>query len=154
MFGLGGILYPDAERTWSASVYAHYVLYGSQIGRSYTLGDVVPFEWGLGKTFKLPSGIFEQLTLGPVGYAQWQVADNQIDLSPATPLQAAAISRLEETRSQIYAAGPALQLLTKYGLFNLRWYEEFGAHATPSGQQLMFSYALACDPGCLHGLFR
>ena len=88
------------------------------------------------------------------GFAPQHPANNQIDLSPATPLQAAAISRLEETRSQIYAAGPALQLLTKYGLFNLRWYEEFGAHATPSGQQLMFSYALACDPGCLHGLFR
>jgi hypothetical protein len=154
MFGLGGIFYPDAERTWSASIYAHYLLYGSQMGRGYTLGDEVPFEWGVGKTFNLPSTVFEHLTVGPVGYAQWQVTNNQIDLAPATQIQATAIGRLENTRSQIYAAGPALQLLTKYGLFNLRWYEEFGAHAAPSGQQLMFSYALACDPDCLHGLFK
>jgi hypothetical protein len=92
--------------------------------------------------------------VGPVGYAQWQVTDNQIHVTPATPIQTAAISALENTRSQIYAAGPALQLLTKYGLFNLRWYEEFGAHAAPSGQQLMFSFAVACDPNCLHGLFE
>jgi hypothetical protein len=154
MFGLGGVFYPDAERTWSASVYAHYLLYGSQMGRNYTLGDDVPLEWGIAKTFNLPSAIFEHLTVGPVGYAQWQVTNNRIDLTPATPIQATAINRLENARSQIYAAGPAVQLLTKYGLFNLRCYEEFGAHATPSGQQLMFSFAVACDPNCLHGLFK
>ena len=154
MFGLGGIFYPDAERTWSASVYAHYLLYGSQMGRSYTLGDEVPFEWGLGKTLNLHGQILKQLTVGPTGFALWQATDNQINFAPASAVAATAISRLESTRSQIYAAGPAVQLLTKYGLFNLRWYEEFGAHATPSGQQLMFSYALACDPNCLHGLFK
>ena len=36
----------------------------------------------------------------------------------------------------------AINLLTKYGLFSVRYYEEFGAHATPSGRQLMFSLAL------------
>jgi hypothetical protein len=154
MFGLGGVFYPDAERTWSASVYAHYLLYGSQMSRSYTLGDEVPFEWGVAKSFTLPSTIFERLTVGPVGYAQWQVANNQIDLTPTTPIQATAISELENSRSRIYAAGPAIQLLTKYGLFNLRWYEEFGAQAAPSGQQLMFSFAVACDPNCLRGLFK
>jgi hypothetical protein len=65
MFGLGGVFYPDAERTWSASVYAHYLLYGSQMGRNYTLGDDVPLEWGIAKTFNLPSAIFEHLTVGP-----------------------------------------------------------------------------------------
>jgi hypothetical protein len=38
--------------------------------------------------------------------------------------------------------GPAVALLTKYGLFNLRWYEEFGGHASPSGQELIFSLHL------------
>lgn len=154
MFGLGGIFYPDAEHTWSASVYAHYMLYGSQMGRNYTLGDEVPFEWGLGKSFSLPGTVFQQLTFGPVGYAQWQVTNNAINFSPTSKIQAAAISTLENTRSETYAAGPAASLLTSFGLFSLRWYEEFGAHATPSGQQLMFSYALACDPDCLHGLLK
>jgi hypothetical protein len=44
--------------------------------------------------------------------------------------------------SRIYSAGPAINLLTKYGLYSLRYYEEFGAHATPSGRQLMFSLVL------------
>jgi hypothetical protein len=31
--------------------------------------------------------------------------------------------------------------MTKYGYFTLSYYEEFGAKATPSGRQLMFSAA-------------
>jgi hypothetical protein len=53
MFGLGGIFYPDAERRWSASVYAHYLLYGSQTGRNYALGDEVRFEWGVARNVQL-----------------------------------------------------------------------------------------------------
>ena len=147
VFGLGGIAYADAERTWSLSIYAHYVLYGSQMGRNYTLGDVVPFEWGAGKSFNLSSDVFKQVTLGAVGYAQWQATNNEIDLAPKTKIGASAINALEHTSSQIYSAGPAIHLLTKYGLFSLRYYEEFGAHATPSGQQLMFSVALAFGHG-------
>jgi hypothetical protein len=143
VFGLGGVAYADAEQTWSLSVYAHYLLYGSQIGRSYTLGDVVPLEWGAGKTFSLKNYIFKEVTLGAAGYAQWQVTSNQIDLAPRTRIATSTIELLEDTRSQIYSAGPSINLLTKYGLFSLRYYEEFGAHATPSGRQLMFSLALA-----------
>ncbi len=143
VFGLGGIAYADSERTWSLSIYAHYLLYGSQIGRSYTLGDVVPLEWGAAKTFSLRNGTFKQLTMGAAGYAQWQVSSNQIDLAPRTRIATSAIDLLEDTRSQIYSAGPSINLLTKYGFFSVRYYEEFGAHATPSGRQLMFSLALA-----------
>jgi hypothetical protein len=142
VFGLGGVAYADAERTWSLSIYAHYLLYGSQMGRNYTLGDVVPPEWGAGKSFNLSNDIFKQVTLGAVGYAQWQVTNNQINLSPTTKVGDAALNTLEHTSSRIYSAGPAVNLLTKFGLFSLRYYEEFGANATPSGRQLMFSMAL------------
>jgi hypothetical protein len=143
VFGLGGIAYADAARTWSLSIYAHYLLYGSQIGRSYTLGDVVPLEWGAGKSFNLNNRTFKQLTVGAVGYTQWQVTGNQIDLTPTTKVASAVIDKLENTRSHVYSAGPSLSLLTSYGLFSLRYYEEFDAHATPSGSQLMLSLALA-----------
>jgi hypothetical protein len=33
VFGLGGVGYTDEARTWSLSIYAHYLLYGSQMGR-------------------------------------------------------------------------------------------------------------------------
>ena len=142
-FGLGTILYPDAERTWSLSIFTHYLLYGSQMGRQYTLGDEVPFEWGAGKSINLNNDIVKQVTVGAIGYAQWQVTNNQIDISPTNKITAAAIDTLEHTNSRIYAAGPGINLLTKYGLYSLRYYEEFGAHAAPSGRQLMFSVALA-----------
>jgi hypothetical protein len=142
-FGLGGIAYADAARTWSLSIYAHYLLYASQMGRPYTLGDVVPLEWGAGKTLNLNSKIFQQLTVGAVGYAQWQTTNNQINIAIQNQTAAAAIKTLEDTRAQVYSAGPSINLLTKYGLFSLRYYEEFDARATPSGRQLMFSVALA-----------
>jgi hypothetical protein len=141
VFGLGGVFYPDSERTWSLSIYAHYLLYGSQMGRDYTLGDAVPFEWGAGKTFNLPSSTLKQITLGAVGYAQWQVANNGINFTPTNRLQSRAVNALENLSSSVYAAGPGAVALTKYGLFSLRFYEEFGASATPSGQQLIFSVA-------------
>jgi hypothetical protein len=144
--GLGGIAYADPERTWALSLFAHYILYASQMGRNYTLGDQVPFEWAASKTFTLHSDILKQLTLGAVGYAQWQTTDNQIDLNPSTSLGQSALSTLEHTHMHIYAAGPGIQMLTKFGLFDLRYYDEFGAKATPSGQQLMFSVALGGKP--------
>jgi hypothetical protein len=146
LLGLGGVLYPDREHTWSLSIFSHYEMYASQDGRPYTLGDEVPFEWAAGKAFTLPSDIFKELTIGAVGYAQWQTTDNQINVSATRPVESTVIHRLEEAKSQIYAAGPAVQVLTKYGLFALRYYDEFGASATPSGQQLMFSVTLAGNP--------
>src|SRR5258708_25930963 len=86
VFGLGGVAYADAERTWPLSIYTHYLLYGSQMGRNYTLGDVVPFEWGAGKTLNLNNDIFKQVTLGAGRYAQWQVPNNPIELPPPTKL--------------------------------------------------------------------
>jgi len=142
VFGLGVVGYADPERTWSLSIYSHYLLYASQMGRNYTLGDAVPFEWGAGKTFNLNNDIVKQVTIGPIGYAQWQVTNNSFDGTPDNKAQARAIDQLTNTKAQIYAAGPGINALTRYGAFSLRWYEEFGAHATPSGNQLMFSLSL------------
>jgi hypothetical protein len=62
-------------------------------------------------------------------------------MNPTSQVGISALNTLEQTHSHIYAAGPAINALTNYGLFSLRYYEEFGAHATPSGSQLMFSVA-------------
>jgi hypothetical protein len=142
VFGLGAVAYADPERSWSLSIYSHYLLYASQMGRDYTLGDVVPFEWGAAKTLDLNGDIFKQATLGAVGYAQWQVTNNSIGANPTTKPGTIIVDQLGSTKSQVYAAGPGINLLTRYGFYSLRWYEELGAHATPSGNQLMFSVAL------------
>jgi hypothetical protein len=142
VFGLGAVAYADEARTWSLSIYAHYLLYASQIGRAYTLGDELPLEWGAGKTFTINNEIVKEATIGAVGYAQWQVTNNSIGVSPTSKASATIVSQLSSTKADIYAAGPGIELLTKYGLYSLRWYEEFGARATPSGSQLMFSVTL------------
>jgi hypothetical protein len=146
LFGLGGVAYADQARTWSLSIYAHWQLYDSQMGRNYTLGYSLPFEWAAGKNFTIANDILKEFGVGAVGYAQWQISDNSIDLTPTTRIGQSALNTLETTSAQIYAAGPGIQALTKYGLFALRFYEEFGAHATPSGQQLMFTYSLGGNP--------
>ena len=146
LLGLGGVFYPDAEHTWSLSIFSHYEMYASQEGRPYTLGDDALLEWAAGKAFNLPSDIVKQLTIGAVGYAQWQTTNNQVNVSPTTSFESTVIHRLEEAQIRIYSAGPAIQLLTKYGLFALRYYDEFGANVTPSAQQLMFSVTLAGNP--------
>ena len=138
--------YADKERTWSLSIYTHWQLYDSQIGRNYTLGYSVPFEWAAGKNFSIANDILKEFAVGAVDYAQWQISGNAINLTPTTQVGQSALNTLETTRAQIYAAGPGIQALTKYGLFALRFYEEFGAHATPSGQQLMFTYTLGGNP--------
>jgi hypothetical protein len=146
VLGLGGIVYADKARTWGLSIFSHYLLYAAQMGRNYTLGDQIPFEWSGSKTFKLGNAILEEATVGAVGYAQWQVSDNHISANPTTRIGQSILSRLEGTHSQIYAAGPSIQALTKFGLFELRYYDEFEPRATPSGQQLMFSVTLAGNP--------
>ncbi len=78
--------------------------------------------------------------LGAVGYAQWQTTDNAIDVHPTSKEGISILNNLEDNKAKIYAAGPAVRLTTAYGLFALRYYEEFGATATPSGRQLMFSF--------------
>jgi hypothetical protein len=146
LFGLGGVGYFDAERTWSLSIYLHYELYGAQMGRPYNLGDAMPFEWGAGKSLNLSNDILKQLTIGAVGYAQWQITANQIDVHPSSAIGMAAVNRLESVRAQVYSAGPSITALTKFGLFAIRYYEEFDAHATPSGRQLMFTATIAGNP--------
>jgi hypothetical protein len=142
VFGAGVAGYADEAHTWSLSMFAHYLLYGSQMGRNYTLGDEVPFEWAAGKSFELKHGIFKQLSLGAVGYAQWQATNNQINSRPRQQLERPHSTSWSIPVSKCTRRGPGITLLTKYGLFSLRYYEEFHAHPTPSGGQLMLSISL------------
>lgn len=144
--GLGGVVYADPGRTWALSILAHYMMYASQMGRNYTLGDAIPFEWSASKTLDLHNDTFKQFTFGGVGYAQWQTTNNQIGLNPSTSLGQLAVNTLEHTHAHIYSAGPAVQMLTKFGLFDLRYYDEFAAKATPSGQYLYFGITLGGIP--------
>ena len=112
------------------------------MGRNYTFGDQIPFEWGAGKSLNLSNDFLKQATIGAVGYAWWQITDNHIAFTPTTRIGTRLLNALEVPGSHVYSAGPSITLVTKYGLFSLRYYEEFGAAATPSSRQLMFSIGL------------
>jgi len=76
---LGGTVYFDAEKTFSASVAARYEVHTEQResliaqGRKarITRGDDFHFEWGIGKTFN------QIFTVGIAGYCNWQVSPDR-----------------------------------------------------------------------------
>lgn len=63
---LGGTVYLDAEKSWSASVLARYEIHTMQQETRITPGNDFHFEWGVGKTFN------EIFTVGVAGYCGWQ----------------------------------------------------------------------------------
>lgn len=67
-------------------------------------------------------------------------------LDPTTAIGMAALNKLEDVSAHVYSAGPSITALTKFGLFSVRYYEEFRAHATPSGRQLTFTATIAGNP--------
>jgi len=68
MSTLGGTVYLDAEKTWSASILARYEIHTEQKQTHVTPGNNFLFEWGVGKTFN------ELFTIGAAGYCGWQVS--------------------------------------------------------------------------------
>ena len=71
-YSLGGTVYFDAEKTWSASLLARYENHVTrQEHTRVTPGDDVHFEWGVGKAF---SSGFEA---GVAGYCQWQLKEDK-----------------------------------------------------------------------------
>ena len=67
MGSLGGTVYLDAEKTWSASILGRYEIHTEQWETRTTPGHDFHFEWGVGKT------INEIFTIGAAGYCGWQV---------------------------------------------------------------------------------
>jgi hypothetical protein len=95
----------------------------------------------VGKTFSPNGKILTSITPGAVGYAQWQVTPNRIDVTPVTQIGKTAKNQLESINSFIYAAGPAVTALTKYGLFSLSYYEEFGRNLPPRADNRCSAWA-------------
>ena len=72
LYSLGGTVYFDAEKTWSASLLARYENHiTDQEHTQVRPGDDFHFEWGIGKSF---SSGFEA---GIAGYCQWQLKEDK-----------------------------------------------------------------------------
>lgn len=117
MLTLGGTLYLDEEKTWSASILGRYEKHSKIDDKDYTPGDDFHFEWGIGKT------LAKVWDVGVAGYAQWQVTENEGAEAPYT------------NRNRVFAIGPeVIYFAQPIGLFaSLRSEWEFGARDRPEG---------------------
>ena len=121
MLTLAGTYWPDAERTWSASVLARYETHSQQDERDVKYGDDLHFEWGLGKT------ITRGIDVGVAGYCQWQVTDDSGDDLTWDPT----------VHDRVFAAGPELVVTIPPPVLvfiSLRTEWEFEAKDRPEGQ--------------------
>ncbi|MDR0880968.1 MAG: transporter [Candidatus Adiutrix sp.] len=89
MYTLGGTVYLDEEKTWSASVLGRFETHTEQDQTDITPGNHLHFEWGIGKN------INKTFDIGVAGYCHWQVSD---DSGPGA----------SGDRERAYAIGPEI----------------------------------------------
>ena len=96
MPNFGATVHLDKEKTWSASVMAHYEMHTKQKETDKTPGDHFHFEWGVGKRFA------KYWQAGAAGYCSWQVTE---DTGPGA----------SKLKSRTFAAGPEINVaIPKY----------------------------------------
>jgi hypothetical protein len=126
-FSLGGALYLDRARSWSASLLATYALNQKHRNVDLTPGDVVNVEGGIGKR------LFGILDVGVASFAHWQVRDDRGSDVPAM---------LRGVRARRFAVGPELDLLVPRlrCLITLRYEHDLGLLARPAEQSLILAF--------------
>jgi hypothetical protein len=119
MATLGGTLYLDARRTWSASILGRYETHTEKDDTDLTPGDDFHLEWGIGKSF---AKVWEA---GLSGYCQWQVTDDS---------GSDAVDK--STHDQVFAIGPEINVFLPpfKALLNLRALWEFDARDRAEGK--------------------
>ena len=117
MGSLGGTVYLDQEKTWSASILARYEIHTEQQYTHTTPGNDFHFEWGIGKT------INKVFTLGVAGYCSWQTTRDYGKLA------------VNDYREQLYAIGPEIGFtIPDWNLLvSLRTLVEFENRNAPQG---------------------
>ena len=128
MFTLGGTLFSDAEKTWSA--LARYETNSRKRQADVAPGDDFHIEWGVARNFN------GTLDIGASGYCHWQVTEDR---------GSAAVNR--DLKDRFFSAGPEINWVhEKTGLFfQLRYQFEFGARNRPEGRNLVFSVVKVLD---------
>ena len=131
MFSAGGAVYLDIDRIWSVALESRYLTHQSQQGKDLRAGDDLILEGGVGREFDTGVG---PVNVGLVSYGYWQVTNATGSALP--PLQ-------HGQRSHLYALGPEVAAITKYGLYYLRFFSEFGAANTFQGHMMVAGVGLA-----------
>ncbi|HNX25048.1 MAG TPA: transporter, partial [Spirochaetota bacterium] len=113
MLTLGGTLYFDEEKTWTASILARYETHTEKNDTKIKPGDEFHFEWGIGKT------LMKLIDVGVSGYCQWQITDDSGD----------GVSYDKSVHDRVFAAGPEIDIFIPQimSAVSLKCQKEFGA---------------------------
>ncbi len=121
LFSVGGTLYFDDAKTWSASVLPRYEIHSRKRDTDVTPGDDFHLEWGVGKSF---ARIWEA---GVAGYCQWQTTKDDPDTG---------------VKDQVHAIGPEVNVTIPSwkSIIGIRSLFEFGAEDRPEGNITVLSF--------------
>jgi hypothetical protein len=130
MFTLGGTWYPDAAKTWSASLLSRYEIHSDHPDADYTVGDTFTLEWGLSKALS------KTVEVGVAGYYQAQVTG---DDGPAS----------RGIMDHVVGVGPeVVAFCPKLGMFaSLRYIHELESHERPQGDTFTLTLTVPLGGG-------
>jgi len=117
-FDLGATVYLDKAKTWSITNWIHGEIHHKKKDEDLTIGPFFTWDWAIGKKF------FDTLTVGPLGYAQWQILNNS------------GTSQFSNIgRERVYGIGGELGIAIPQiaSQLNLRVIQEFGARNRGQG---------------------
>jgi hypothetical protein len=126
---LGGTVYFDGRGSWQLSALASWDINGRKIGIDLTRGETLQVQGGLGKTFA------NILSVGPVGYALYQVQNDQgADVPHA----------LAGARDRAFGLGGELDVTLDKGRTQvfLRYVHDLGVHTRPEAQLFFAGVAI------------
>lgn len=126
MLTIGGTVFLDAQRSWSASALTRTLISSEQDDTKVTPGSEFVIEYGLGKEIPINNTLI--IRPGLAGSASWQINDDSDD-GPGT---------IADQRKEAYALGAEINLFwlppTLFQL-NLRVLREFGVENSVEGSQ-------------------
>lgn len=125
----GGTAYFDRRGSWSLSALGAWDINGRKIGIDLTRGQTIQVQAGLAKTF---AGI---VSVGPVGYALYQVQDDRGSAVPPLLLGA---------RDRAFGLGGELDLTLEHGRTQLffRYVHDLAVHTRPEAQLFFVGIAI------------
>jgi len=119
MLTLGGVWYPDEQKTWAVSLLGRYEICHEQDNTHITPGNMATLEWGLSKT------VMPGVDVGVIGYYQQQVTEDD-GAGASTDL------------AHVVGVGPEVSVMwSKIGMIStLRYVYEADAKDRPQGHTI------------------
>lgn len=123
---LAGAYYPFDNKGTALTLAGTYEINQKKAGIDFTQGSHFTLNWGLSQYLPITKDVL--LEVGPAGYSQWQVSDNQ---GSAQPLFLNTNNEVHAAGGQIGVAVPKIKAKVSF-----HYFAEFDAQARPLGNYL------------------